>query len=120
MARKPTIREPATDSSIGKIPGQTKIREPVLVEDEDEPRKAKAKPGMTTIEVSTEVRDQLEAMKVDSKEAIARTVERLIDTGEYSSTGALVTLKIPRNKYEWLIRKQKNLDCIYVLRGYVR
>jgi len=120
MARKPTISEPSKVSNINKIPGQTKMKEPVEVEDEVETSETKGKPGMTTIEVSTEVRDMLEGMKIDRKEAIARPIERMIESGGHYSNGALVTLKIPRNKYEWLLRKQKNLDCIYVLRGYVR
>lgn len=120
MARKPTISEPAASNWVGKVPGQERMKEPVKVDDEVESPKTKSRPETTTIEVSTEVRDRLEAMKIDSKEAIARPIERMIDSIGGESNGALVTLKIPRNKYEWLIRKQKSLDCIYVLRGYVR
>jgi hypothetical protein len=118
---QPTIKEPVRTfgrptkiSEPGK-PGSKKVSEPVEVEP------SSTKKQSTTIEISVEVKEQLDRMKVDPKEAVARTIERMIDAYEASNTPeGMVEIQMPRNKYDWLLLKQNNLDCIRLLKGYAK
>lgn len=114
----PNLKEPIKTGSPTQ--NRQKIEEPVSAKGQP-PSRSPGTNGSktTTIEIPVSVKAALDSRKVDPKEAVARTIERLVEADDASkSPEDMVIISMTPAKYQWLLRKQTNLDCIHIIKGH--